>query len=264
MCYFLLFFFNSVSLKVLGFIRALLEKFHFLVPFSFCRFGWNCWARLQFSMLVAAACPWMAAWLCLMMQPSTYLLILNMLLEVKARAKVSVEEHTYLYVQFIIINTVTVKKLYCFIISRYYYCNRRKNYLMNSEQMQVYFYPLKFCKNCISVIVINYIIFYVVYQMLMASLITVFSAYSLLGKTGMAAPGQSQSTSGVHCRCRHRHEDPPPGTLLLCGPEWWQPGSSRNSKSFTRKAPPTLPVSPFPMLEEEKLKSEKTFFTLRF
>lgn len=43
--------------------------------------------------VVAAACPWMAAWLCLMMQPSHLPIDLNMLLEVKARAKVSVEEH---------------------------------------------------------------------------------------------------------------------------------------------------------------------------
>uniref|UniRef100_A0A7M4FCU0 B-TFIID TATA-box binding protein associated factor 1 n=1 Tax=Crocodylus porosus TaxID=8502 RepID=A0A7M4FCU0_CROPO len=37
--------------------------------------------------LVAAACPWMGAWLCLMMQPSHLPIDLNMLLEVKARSK---------------------------------------------------------------------------------------------------------------------------------------------------------------------------------
>ncbi|GAB1302362.1 B-TFIID TATA-box-binding protein-associated factor 1 [Apodemus speciosus] len=37
--------------------------------------------------VVAAACPWMGAWLCLMMQPSHLPIDLNMLLEVKARAK---------------------------------------------------------------------------------------------------------------------------------------------------------------------------------
>lgn len=39
--------------------------------------------------VVAAACPWMGAWLCLMMQPSHLPIDLNMLLEVKTRSKVS-------------------------------------------------------------------------------------------------------------------------------------------------------------------------------
>lgn len=38
--------------------------------------------------VVAASCPWMGAWLCLMMQASHIPIDLNMLLEVKARAKV--------------------------------------------------------------------------------------------------------------------------------------------------------------------------------
>ncbi|KAH0623625.1 hypothetical protein JD844_006574, partial [Phrynosoma platyrhinos] len=42
-------------------------------------------ATLQY--VVAAACPWMGAWLCLMMQPSHLPIDLNMLLEVKARLK---------------------------------------------------------------------------------------------------------------------------------------------------------------------------------
>nr|XP_028585647.1 TATA-binding protein-associated factor 172 isoform X3 [Podarcis muralis] len=42
-------------------------------------------ASLQY--VVAAACPWMGAWLCLMMQPSHLPIDLNMLLEVKARSK---------------------------------------------------------------------------------------------------------------------------------------------------------------------------------
>ncbi|KAM9325875.1 LOW QUALITY PROTEIN: TATA-binding protein-associated factor 172 [Gastrophryne carolinensis] len=37
--------------------------------------------------VVAAACPWMGAWLCLMMQPSHLPIDLNMLLEVKAKSK---------------------------------------------------------------------------------------------------------------------------------------------------------------------------------
>ncbi|NXO33075.1 BTAF1 factor, partial [Locustella ochotensis] len=37
--------------------------------------------------VVAAACPWMGAWLCLMMQPSHLPIDLNMLLEVKTRSK---------------------------------------------------------------------------------------------------------------------------------------------------------------------------------
>ncbi|XP_053306351.1 TATA-binding protein-associated factor 172 isoform X2 [Spea bombifrons] len=42
-------------------------------------------ACVQF--VVAAACPWMGAWLCLMMQPSHLPIDLNMLLEVKAKTK---------------------------------------------------------------------------------------------------------------------------------------------------------------------------------
>lgn len=38
--------------------------------------------------VVAASCPWMGAWLCLMMQASHIPIDLNMLLEVKARTKV--------------------------------------------------------------------------------------------------------------------------------------------------------------------------------
>lgn len=38
--------------------------------------------------MVAAACPWMGAWLCLMMQPSHLPLDSNMLLEIKAKSKV--------------------------------------------------------------------------------------------------------------------------------------------------------------------------------
>lgn len=38
--------------------------------------------------VVAASCPWMGAWLCLMMQPSHIPIDVNMLLEVKARFKV--------------------------------------------------------------------------------------------------------------------------------------------------------------------------------
>lgn len=40
--------------------------------------------------VVAASCPWMGAWLCLMMQAPHIPIDLNMLLEVKARSKVSV------------------------------------------------------------------------------------------------------------------------------------------------------------------------------
>lgn len=39
--------------------------------------------------VVAASCPWMGAWLCLMMQASHIPIDLNMLLEVKARSKVA-------------------------------------------------------------------------------------------------------------------------------------------------------------------------------
>jgi len=38
--------------------------------------------------VVAASCPWMGAWLCLMMQASHIPIDVNMLLEVKARSKV--------------------------------------------------------------------------------------------------------------------------------------------------------------------------------
>lgn len=38
--------------------------------------------------VVAASCPWMGAWLCLMMQASHIPIDLNMLLEIKARSKV--------------------------------------------------------------------------------------------------------------------------------------------------------------------------------
>ncbi len=41
--------------------------------------------------VVAASCPWMGAWLCLMMQASHIPIDPNMLLEVKARLKVRVE-----------------------------------------------------------------------------------------------------------------------------------------------------------------------------
>lgn len=45
-----------------------------------------CQAPQQY--VVAASCPWMGAWLCLMMQASHIPIDLNMLLEVKARCKV--------------------------------------------------------------------------------------------------------------------------------------------------------------------------------
>ncbi|XP_055469787.1 TATA-binding protein-associated factor 172 isoform X2 [Psammomys obesus] len=44
-------------------------------------------SKASVQYVVAAACPWMSAWLCLMMQPSHLPFDLNMLLEVKARAK---------------------------------------------------------------------------------------------------------------------------------------------------------------------------------
>ena len=40
--------------------------------------------------VVAASCPWMGAWLCLMMQAAHIPIDLNMLLEVKARSKVNI------------------------------------------------------------------------------------------------------------------------------------------------------------------------------
>lgn len=64
-------------------------------------------SKASVQYVVAAACPWMGAWLCLMMQPSHLPIDLNMLLEVKARAKVSERDILYLYVQLIIINMVT-------------------------------------------------------------------------------------------------------------------------------------------------------------
>lgn len=65
-------------------------------------------SKASVQYVVAAACPWMGAWLCLMMQPSHLPIDLNMLLEVKARAKVSERDVLYLYVQLIIINMVTM------------------------------------------------------------------------------------------------------------------------------------------------------------
>lgn len=41
--------------------------------------------------VVAASCPWMGAWLCLMMQAAHIPIDANMLLEVKARLKVRAE-----------------------------------------------------------------------------------------------------------------------------------------------------------------------------
>ncbi|ELW66703.1 TATA-binding protein-associated factor 172, partial [Tupaia chinensis] len=52
--------------------------------------------------VVAAACPWMGAWLCLMMQPSHLPIDLNMLLEVKARAKVWMELLNKASVQYVV------------------------------------------------------------------------------------------------------------------------------------------------------------------
>lgn len=46
--------------------------------------------------VVAASCPWMGAWLCLMMQPSHIPIDVNMLLEVKARFKVGHLIHSYM------------------------------------------------------------------------------------------------------------------------------------------------------------------------
>lgn len=46
--------------------------------------------------VVAASCPWMGAWLCLMMQPSHIPIDINMLLEVKARLKVLRLIHKYM------------------------------------------------------------------------------------------------------------------------------------------------------------------------
>lgn len=45
--------------------------------------------QAQQQYVVAASCPWMGAWLCLMMQAPHIPIDLNMLLEVKARLKVS-------------------------------------------------------------------------------------------------------------------------------------------------------------------------------
>ena len=44
--------------------------------------------------VVAASCPWMGAWLCLMMQAAPIPIDLNMLLEVKARSKVNTRTST--------------------------------------------------------------------------------------------------------------------------------------------------------------------------
>ncbi|KAM9065654.1 TATA-binding protein-associated factor 172 isoform X1 [Sarcophilus harrisii] len=44
-------------------------------------------SKASVQYVVAAACPWMGAWLCLMMQPSHLPIDLNMLLEVKSRSK---------------------------------------------------------------------------------------------------------------------------------------------------------------------------------
>ncbi|MEJ1276436.1 B-TFIID TATA-box binding protein associated factor 1 [Cricetulus griseus] len=44
-------------------------------------------SKASVQYVVAAACPWMGAWLCLMMQPSHLPIDLNMLLEVKSKAK---------------------------------------------------------------------------------------------------------------------------------------------------------------------------------
>ncbi|CAG00401.1 unnamed protein product, partial [Tetraodon nigroviridis] len=44
-------------------------------------------SRAPQQYVVAASCPWMGAWLCLMMQPSHIPIDVNMLLEVKARFK---------------------------------------------------------------------------------------------------------------------------------------------------------------------------------
>ena len=43
--------------------------------------------RAHQQFVVAASCPWMGAWLCLMMQASHIPIDLNMLLEVKCRSK---------------------------------------------------------------------------------------------------------------------------------------------------------------------------------
>ena len=45
--------------------------------------------------VVAASCPWMGAWLCLMMQASPIPIDPNMLLEVKARSKVALILNSY-------------------------------------------------------------------------------------------------------------------------------------------------------------------------
>ncbi|XP_069467480.1 TATA-binding protein-associated factor 172 isoform X2 [Ambystoma mexicanum] len=48
---------------------------------------WQELVKISVQYVVAAACPWMGAWLCLMMQPSHLPIDLNMLLEVKSRGK---------------------------------------------------------------------------------------------------------------------------------------------------------------------------------
>lgn len=77
-----------------------MSHFSFLVyglPFRFCVdllmfFSGQVWMELLSQApqqyVVAASCPWMGAWLCLMMQASHIPIDLNMLLEVKARCKV--------------------------------------------------------------------------------------------------------------------------------------------------------------------------------
>lgn len=68
-------------------------------------------SKASVQYVVAAACPWMGAWLCLMMQPSHLPIDLNMLLEVKARAKVSVEGQNVFVCSALIINTVTMQEI---------------------------------------------------------------------------------------------------------------------------------------------------------
>ena len=56
--------------------------------------------RAHQQFVVAASCPWMGAWLCLMMQASHIPIDLNMLLEVKCRSK----------------------QVLCFLLSIFFYC----------------------------------------------------------------------------------------------------------------------------------------------
>lgn len=59
---------------------------------NICLFYFQLWQELitkaNVQYVVAAACPWMGAWLCLMMQPAHLPIELNMLLEVKPKSKV--------------------------------------------------------------------------------------------------------------------------------------------------------------------------------